>query len=300
MTQPDLTISIVSFNTKDLLRDCLASIYKNSKGITFEGVVIDNGSSDGSAEMVAGEFPRIRLIKNRKNLFLTKAQNQAMHGARGRYFLILNSDTRILHGTLKTVVEFLNKHPKVGALGVKHLYPNGKIEQTCQRFTTPLIEFLDSNLLTNLIWRAWKKPQVLERIHYSNWDRTSSRYVQAVSYACLFAPTNLLRRIGYYDERFLLFFTENDLCLRIRKLGYSCYHLANASITHTRAQSLAHFKPHRTYRFYEQDMLKFYLKYFGRFWWLFLYLNSRLNRIYYLIEPALSGIRKFKDRYGKT
>lgn len=292
----NLSVGIVSFNTKSRLRDCLSSIYKNTKGITFEVFVVDNASIDGSADMVAKEFSQVKLIRNRNNLFLTKAQNQAMFKARGKYFLILNSDTIAHPGTLKKAVDFLDKHQKVGALGIKHLYPNGELEQTCQRFTTPVTEFLDTNILVNLVSELWKKPKALDRIRYAKWDRTTSRYVEAVSDACMFVPLRLLKKIGYYDEKFLLFFTENDLSLRIRKLGYSSYHLADASITHVRAQSLAHFRPYKNYKLYEHDMLVYYRKYFGQAWWLFLYVTTRLNHIYYLLEPIINRLLRREKR----
>jgi GT2 family glycosyltransferase len=290
----ELSISIVSFNTKKLLQQCLHSIYKNTKGITFEIFVIDNASTDGSPQMIEKEFPHVHLIRNDKNLFFTKANNQALLKTKGKYIVILNSDTQVHKETLSKALKFLKNNPRIGALGIKHLYFDGALEPSCQQFTNPFHEFLHSNIIA----AKFPKPQVLKKIFYADWDRKSSRYVDAVSDACLIAPRHVLEKIGWYDERFLLFFTENDLCLRIQKAGYKMYYLAESSITHIRNQSVKQLKSKKAYQIYEHDMLAYYKKYFGLPGWLFLFLTSQTNRLYYLLEPIISHLRKLSEEYS--
>ena len=280
----DLTISIVSFNTKDKLKNCLDSIYQNTRGIRFEVIVVDNGSKDGSAKMVTTLFPEVNLIKNSQNLFFTRAHNMALRKARGKFVLILNSDTTIPEKALKKMVDFLKKNPSIGALGVRLQDSLGNIEITAQRFTNPVVEIFKSNILSKI----FSNQNLLSKIHYKNWDRRSSRYVDAVSDACLLSPRFVLEQVSFYDERFLLFFTEDDLCRRIKQAGYKIYFLADVFIIHLVAQSLRYFSASKNYQFFEHDMLEYYKKYFGRFWWITLWAIYRPTEFYWKLKPFIN------------
>lgn len=273
----DLTISIVSYNTKNHLKACLDSIYKYTKSISYEVFVVDNGSTDGSVEMVKKEFPEVKLIKNNKNLFFTIAHNQAIKKSQGKYVLILNSDTTIHKNTLKKVLSFLYKNPSIGALGIKHILPDKSYERTCQKFTTPMDEFFHSHIFARFL----PKNKQYSKLFYSSWDRKTSREVEAVSDACLFSPREILKEIGFYDERFFLFFTENDLCYKIKQIGYQSFYYADASITHIRSQSVQKLKSKKAYSLYEHDMLEYYKKYFGSLWWIILWILYIPNRLYW-------------------
>lgn len=273
----DLSISIVSYNTKEALKNCLASVYRNARSLNIEVFVVDNASSDNSPQMVAEMFPQVHLICNKQNLFFTKAHNQALKKANGEFILILNSDTIIHQKTFQTALSFLKTHPEIGALEVLQLDKEGKIISTGQRFSTPIMEFFHSNILANF----FKNQKLLDKMHYRNWDRKTSRYVDIVGDACLFTPKKILEEVEFFDERFLLFFTENDLCLRIKKKGFKTYHSAEASITHLGGRSLTYFTASKNWEFYEQDMLSYYKKYFGFFWWLILWLIYRFNWIFW-------------------
>src|SRR3989338_1932073 len=146
-----LTISIISYNTKNLLSRCLASIYQFTKNLNFEIIVVDNVSTDGSAEMVAKEFPLVKLIKNRTNRWYSGANNQVLRLARGKYFLILNSDIFLKTNAFKKLVDYLNHHPKVGAVEPQQVYEDGRIVLTGSRHNTVWLDLVELTGLHRLI-----------------------------------------------------------------------------------------------------------------------------------------------------
>ena len=139
----DLTISIVSFNTRALLKRCLASIFKFTRGIKFEVVVVDNHSTDGSALMVKKSFPKVKLIANTDNQFYTGANNQTLRQAQGKYLLILNSDIFLKSDALTKMVRYLERHPRVGVIECLQLYEDGRIAPTASRHNLPFLDFLE-------------------------------------------------------------------------------------------------------------------------------------------------------------
>ena len=124
MDNLDLTISIVSYNTKTLLKNCLGSIYKNTGKYEFEVIVVDNNSGDGSVAMVEKEFSQVKLIKNEENMGFARANNQAIRQSKGRYILLLNSDTVVISDALSKMISFMDNHPEAGAVGGKVFRPD--------------------------------------------------------------------------------------------------------------------------------------------------------------------------------
>ncbi|MFZ5801249.1 MAG: glycosyltransferase family 2 protein, partial [Candidatus Omnitrophota bacterium] len=135
----ELTISIVNWNSREYLRQCLESIRDNVRGIGYEVIVVDNASQDNSVTMVRNDFPDTLLIGNQENLGFARGNNQAFAKSRGRYFLLLNPDTRVLSGSLEKMVEFLGGHPDAGAVAPKYLNPDGTFQRYYYRFPNSLI-----------------------------------------------------------------------------------------------------------------------------------------------------------------
>ena len=135
MDTVDLSILVVNWNTRDLLRDCLSSVYSTIKGLQFETIVVDNGSTDGSVELVEQEFPSVHLITNRSNLGFAAANNQAIRVSRGRYVLLLNSDAMLCRDSATKLVALLDQRPEVAVLGGRLLNPDGvsKLRSTISR-----------------------------------------------------------------------------------------------------------------------------------------------------------------------
>lgn len=211
----DLSIIVVSFNTKDLTRECLNSIFRNSFQLSLQVIVVDNNSDDGSVEMIRAEFPDVYLVLNQKNIGFAAANNKGFTLCQSNYILLLNSDTVILGDVLKTSTEYLKSHKHVGAMGCQVLNPDLSIQLTCSGYPTlsrllimtmaldkfPGLSFLDSYLM-----RAWR--------------RDNEREIEVISGCFLMIRKAILTTVGGLDERFFFFAEETDWCRRIREAGW--------------------------------------------------------------------------------
>src|SRR5262245_41009274 len=226
----DATLSIVSFNTRELLRECLQSIAALDRTNEIETIVVDNGSSDGSPDMVAREFPWVRLIRNPTNRYFAPAHNQAFAVARGRYVGSLNSDTVLYPDTVRKMIDFMDAHPEAGASTCTYLRDGVELKPEAHnywRFHTLLYTILcRNNAGERLYWRlGGERPAAVEA-------RQPIVETDVVSDTFLFVRKDVLDRIQGYDERLLLYFTEDDLCASVRRAGYRVYYYAGAKLTH--------------------------------------------------------------------
>jgi hypothetical protein len=226
----DLTISIVNYNTREMLDTCLAKIYGAPQAITFEVIVVDNGSSDGSTQMVESKYPQVRLIWNPRNMYFSAAHNQAFHQSRGRYFLVMNSDILILEDTLPRMVQFMDAHPDAGAASCLLLDQYGKIWPTCWTFPT-----VKSVLATHWLGvKFFPNSQIRKEHEMRDWDRLSVREVDIVEDAFMLARREAFDHVKGYDENLLLYYTERDICLRLKNAGWKIYHNSDARVVHYR------------------------------------------------------------------
>lgn len=229
----DVSIVIVNWNTCDFLRDCLASIDKTVPPLTFETIVIDNGSSDGSAEMVQNEFPSVELISCPENPGFAAANNLGIRRATGRYCVVLNPDTKVLPGAFKTMVDFADSHPKVGIVGPKLLNGDGSLQMNGRKFPTFVREALGLTRLDrffpkayfNMLWGRDDFDQVCE--------------VDEIMGACMLVRKSAIEQVGMMDERFIMYYEEVDWCLRMKKAGHSIWYLPEACVIHYGGQASA-------------------------------------------------------------
>jgi len=288
----DLTISIVSYNTCEYLRSCLDSIYRNTDALKFEVIVVDNASHDDSVQMVQSEFPQVKIISNSDNRFFTRAHNQSLAIAQGRHFLILNSDTEIPSETLSRLVASLDNNPDIGAIGCRESNPDGGTEFTGSAFSTPWIEMLERTALSSV----YRLRRPLWRYRMVDWSRDSSRDVDVLTDCFLMVRTELLKKFDGYDERFLLYYTENDLCLRIWQAGFRVHFEADCQYIHHSHRSVVQIGAKKYNRFYEQDMLAYYTKHFGKAQtWL---MRTGFVVAQWIVAPGLRLYRTF--RFGSS
>ena len=225
----NVAVIIVSFNTKELLRKCLASIEKMETGNCpaerdpalrekLETIVIDNASSDGSPEMIKKEFSQVKFIANKKNQGFAKANNQGLKIAKGDYLLLLNSDTEVRPGTLQKLEEFAQNRPQAGVVGAKLLNPDGSIQPSVYHFPT--------------IWRAIKEYWFGLKGSYEKYAPTFEKEVEveAVTGAAMLIPKKTIERIGYLNERYFFYFEDLDYCRRVRRAGLKVFYLPTAEI----------------------------------------------------------------------
>jgi GT2 family glycosyltransferase len=224
---PEVSVIIVNWNTRDLLRGCLASVIAETRA-SHEIIVIDNASTDGSMEMVAGEFPGATLIANADNRGFAAANNQGLAVARGKHVLLLNPDTFVLDGAIDTLLAWLATRPDVGCAGCQVLEGPGVIQQTSFADPGPL----NLAIVELGLHRLWRWLPLFGRPSYRDWDRTTERDVDVVSGMCMLVPRNVLETVGPLDEAFFVYAEEADWCRRIRKAGWRCVFAPVAQIIH--------------------------------------------------------------------
>jgi GT2 family glycosyltransferase len=250
----DLSICVVNWNTRTLLADCLHSIFADEQGVTFEVIVVDNASYDGSADMVRARFPQVYLIANDENVGFARANNQAFKLARGRHALLLNSDTVVLPGALQKLVNYLDGHPQVGVVGPKLLNPDGTFQRSCWRGFPSLRSALVEAFF---LWRLVPRSQLVRSSELLDPSGDEPMEVDHVLGACMMVRREVINQIGGMDEDYLLFSEETDWCYRIKSAGWRICFLPTAKIVHIGQQSV-HQDPRRTLPEYYRSYLRFY------------------------------------------
>jgi GT2 family glycosyltransferase len=224
----DLSIIIVNWNTREYLKNCLLSILAGAGQIDYCVYVVDNGSSDGSAEMVRKEFPTVCLIENGENRGFAAANNQALKQAGSRYVLLLNSDTAVQPGAPARLVKFMDEHPEAAACGPLLLNEDGSVQHAARRFPTFAFALYGKTVLgrLNLFKRAYL------RVKMDDADFNKTMEVDQPSGAALMLRSSVLEKVGLLDERFFIFFEEVDLCRRIKNARHKIYIYPEARIRH--------------------------------------------------------------------
>lgn len=228
MTDPiSVSVIIVNWNTRELLRDCLASIAAQTT-VPHEVIAIDNASLDGSAEMVVQDFPQVHLIANSENQGFAAANNQGLAVARGQYILLLNPDTVVLDQAVDRMLSWLAVRPQVGCVGCQVLEARNVIQQTCFADPSPVnLAITELGLMPLSRWLP-----VFGRPWYRGWDRRSERTVDVISGMFMLVPRVVLDAVGPLDDAFFVYAEEADWCRRIRKAGYICVFSPVAQIIH--------------------------------------------------------------------
>lgn len=228
---PDVAVSIVSLNTRDLLAACLRSVI-SSTGVAYDVWVVDNGSSDGSPEMVALDFPMVHLVRSRVNRGFAAANNQAIRGAAARYVLLLNPDTVVQPDTMRRMTAFMDERQDVGICGPRILFPGGGFQSCGYRFPSPLAEIRQSRNIGKFLRPVFGENPPL-RIEARPFD------VDWVDGACLMIRHETIRHIGLLDEQYFLYAEELDWCFRARQAGWRICALPDVEMIHHQGQSSA-------------------------------------------------------------
>jgi len=223
---PAVSIIIVNWNTRELLRRCLDSVYATVPPLPFEVIVVDNASEDGSADMVAERFPQAALIRSGSNLGFAAGNNLGLRMASGRYAMLLNPDTELLPGAVREMVGFADAHPGVAAVGPKLLNPDGSLQKNGRTFTNLWREALG---LTKLYY-VWARLD--RRADWGREDFDVPARVDEVSGACMLVRKSAVDEVGLLDERFFMYYEEVDWCRRMGKAGWEVHYLPSAQVIH--------------------------------------------------------------------
>jgi GT2 family glycosyltransferase len=250
-----LSIVIVNWNTRELLANCLESIYNSHPRFPFEVIVVDNASSDGSAEMVRELFPKVRLLENRENAGFAKATNQGINLLDSEYVLLLNPDTLVLSDALQVLVDFMDAHQEAGAAGSRILNPDGSLQTSCYVTPTLLREF------ARLFHLETVHPKSSYRM--DRWDTDTPRRVEIIQGDCLLLRKVALDQVGLLDEEFFIYSEDVDLCYRLQKASWALYWVPQAQLIHYGGQSTRQVAAEMFLKLY-QGKLMYFRKHHGK------------------------------------
>jgi hypothetical protein len=221
-------VVIVNWNTRDRLRDCLASLGEHLSAVPHEILVVDNDSSDGSAEMVSDEFPEVRLMPNDENVGFGRANNQAMRVARGDWFLLLNSDTLLTDDSVARLFTEVRTDPRVGVAQCRLILPDGRTQHSVYRFPSLWRGVIGALGLYKLVPKPWAGSFLLA----SHWDYANEREVDWVMGAFMLVPRQVFEQTGGFDESIFMYGEDMEWSYRISDKGWQVRYYPSASVIH--------------------------------------------------------------------
>jgi len=269
----DVSIAILSWNAKGYLRRCLASLFRPqdpdvlkawekagrplrsfpSEGVTWEVIVVDQQSLDGSPEMVEAEFPEARLVRQAPNLGFAGGNNVAYRHATGRYFLLLNSDTVVAPGWLTELIRYADAHPRAGLIGPKLLNPDGTLQYSCRRFPTLAAGIFRHTPLERFEPKGRFTGDYLMR----EWDHETAREVDWLSGACLLARRDMIDQIGGLDDGYFMYFEDVDWSYRAHEAGWEVHYTPTPAVLHEVGRS-SDRRPKRMIVMHHQSAYRFF------------------------------------------
>lgn len=288
----DLSIVIVNWNTRQLLLDCLASVYGTIKEISFEVWVVDNASQDGSMQAVREVYPQVTIIENSRNLGFAAANNKALCQIKGQYALLLNTDTILTHGAIEKIHAFMEKSPAAGLACGQLLNADGSKQNSIANFPH-LAPLLCNETILRLLFPR----------HYPSKHRayTAPMAVDSCIGACLMVRQEAMARVGLLDERYFFFMEETDWALAMRQAGWQSYFVPEARIYHLQGQSAGHNFRARImfYRARYQYIRKWHPKSLP-VWVLIIMLRLSANTLLNLTGTILTGglVQECRGRLG--
>ena len=282
----DLSIVILSYNTREILRDCLRAVQENIAGLQAEVFVVDSGSTDGSIEMVREQFPWVDLTVTQGFGGFAHANNLALRRATGRYQLLLNSDTILSPGALPKVIAFMDEHPEAGVVGIKLLKADGSLDLACRRgFPTPLASFYRLSGLARLFPRSPR----FARYNFTYLDPDRITEVDSVCGAFMMVRREAVAQVGLLDEQFYFYGEDLDWAFRFKERGWKVYYYPEVQALHYKGQTSRKQSERMIHEFY-RAMEIFYRKHYAA-------QNSPLLRWLVLTGIKLSeGLAQLKNR----
>ncbi len=281
----DLSVIIVSWNTKKLLKKNLNALFQSTPGFDFEVFVVDNDSCDGSVEMVKNEFPQAKLIANNKNVGFAAANNMAIKQAKGEYILLLNSDMRIFHDTLNKMLSWMEEHPQAGIASCKLVDGNEEIIPHVRRFP----RFWEQSAIALKLPHIF--PGILNKYILKNFDYDNEAEVDSVRGSFFMIRKEVIEEFGGLDERYFIWFEEVDYCKQAKKAGWKVMYTSVTECLDYVGKSFVQVPKGKTQKYFQDSMLKYFRKWHPvwQYWilkllWvpglLIVYINNNLKKKY--------------------
>lgn len=235
MTKPnlDLTVVIPNYNTRSLLRNCIDSIYRHTQGISFEIICVDGNSPDGSADMVAEEFPDVILVRNASNESYARSVNQGIRLSQGRYACLLDSDTLLIEDTFEPLVRFMDEHPDVAVCGPRLLNPDGTTQHHIRSFASLGVFFLQT-----LNWhKLFPNSKLMNRYYNTDFDYSKAQQVESIGTSAYVIRRATWEAVGLLDERFRWAMPDLAYNYTLHQRGFKLYYTPSAQVVHFGGQT---------------------------------------------------------------
>jgi len=279
----ELSIIIVNWNTRNLLVQCLNSIYQTVETVEMEVWVVDNGSTDGSDAAAVERFPETKFVQNKVNVGFAKANNQALNTAAGRYYLLLNPDTQVSKGAVEKLISFMDAHPEAGGAGAQLINSDGSKQNSIANFPSLATELLNKSLL------RWLFPR-----QFPGKERNYSESVEVDSVigACMMVRREVLAQVGLLDEDYFLFLEETDWCYRMKRAGWKVYHVPQAEVYHFQGKS-AEMERKKAKVEYYRSRYHFFKKNKGSLQWILLLVGLLIRLGFELLSMGMASLVTF-------
>jgi GT2 family glycosyltransferase len=256
-----LSVVICNFNTRDPIAEALESLEATLGDLTYEIIVVDNASKDGSAAMVRERFPAVKVIEPGANRWFTGGNNLGMRAARGDVVWILNPDVIVRPHAVQTMLVYLDSHPAAGAVTCRMVFRDGTLQRNGSRLAA-YVDLLLGYSFLGVLFKPWRD-QRRRIMWYADWDRTSDRPIEVAPGSNLLVRRSILEQIDFFDEQLKLYFPEDDMCYRIRQIGHEVVYVAGATIVHDEHASTRQVQRLATHVYFN-DLITFTRKYYGR------------------------------------
>jgi GT2 family glycosyltransferase len=282
--QPEISIVFTNWNTRDYMRDCIHSVREKTQGVTYEIIVVDDGSTDGSVEMLQSEFPDVKIVVNEKNLGVAKAYNRGVAQARGKYIQMLNTDMILVNNAIKILHEFLENHPEAGACGAWLRNRDMTSQVSYGNFPSLSQAFVDALFLNELFPSAGFPNRGTIPLETMN-TPFETEYVTGAS---MLIRKNIVDEMGFFDETFTSYCEETDFCYRMKhQAKLKLYFVPDAQIIHFGGASFSKVRKYQTQLLYS-GYNKFLTKHHGA---AYSFLTRLLYCWHYIIQMIVRSIR---------
>lgn len=258
---PELSICILTLNSREYLRECLLSIQKYPPAGPYEIIVADNSSSDGTVAMLQDEFPQVQLVLNKSNIGFTKPINQMLHLAQGEFLLLLNPDTLLIENCFDPQIEYLRDHPEVGISIPKVLNADGTFQRQSRRGEARPLEVIGYFFKLGKLFPKSKK---LNGYLQSWLPEDEVAEVKAVSGSCMFIRRQTWQEVGDFDEGFFAYQEDSDYCLRARQLGWKVMYVPLSRIIHYAGKGGSKAQPWKSIYQWHRSYYLYYRKHFAQ------------------------------------
>ncbi len=287
----DVSIIIISWKVRELLKNCLGSVFDQTVGISFEVLVVDNNSGDGTAEMVRKNFPQVYLLTNQDNVGFAQACNQAIRVSQGDYLLFLNPDTEIIDQAIVKTFAFAKNKKNAGITGCKIINADGSLQPSVRKFPDLFSHIFILLKLHNFIPNFYP----IRRYYEFDWPHNETKPVDQVMGAFFMVKRDVFKDVGLFDKNFYIWFEEVDFCLRAKKAGWLTYFFPGATIRHQKGESFKKKSALRKQLIFNKSLLYYFFKNRPVYEYLVLLLLTPLSVLLAAIVQLTGMKKKYRE-----